>query len=60
MIALHKLNGDTFYLNCDLIERIETNPDTVITLIDGKTIRVIERAEEIVELIKKYRKEILR
>lgn len=60
MIALHKLNNDTFYLNCDLIERIETNPDTVITLIDGKTIRVVERAEEIVELIKKYRKEILR
>lgn len=60
MIALHKLNDDTFYLNCDLIERIETNPDTVITLIDGKTIRVVERAEEIVELIKKYRKEISR
>ncbi|MDB8551139.1 flagellar FlbD family protein [Turicibacter sanguinis] len=60
MILLHKLNTDSFYLNCHLIEKIEENPDTVITLVDGKTIRVCETAKEVVESIKTYRKEINR
>lgn len=58
MIRLKKLSGDSFYLNCNLIERIESTPDTVITLVDGKTIRVLEKAEDVVQLIKQYQKEI--
>lgn len=58
MILLHKLNRDSFYLNCHLIEKIEENPDTVITLVDGKTLRVCETAIEVVRLIKAYRQEI--
>lgn len=58
MIRLKKLSGEPFYLNCNLIERVESTPDTVITLVDGKTIRVVETAEEVVALIKQYQKEI--
>ena len=60
MILLHKLNNDSFYLNCHLIEKIEENPDTVISLVDGKTLRVCETAAEVVEFIKAYRIEINR
>jgi len=35
MIVLTRLNGPSFALNPDLIERIESTPDTVITLVDG-------------------------
>ena len=36
MIVLTRLNGHAFALNPDLIERAESTPDTVITLVDGK------------------------
>lgn len=58
MILLRKFNNESFYLNCNLIERIESNPDTVITLVDGKTLRVIESEEDVVERIIAYQKEI--
>ncbi|MBI1844112.1 MAG: flagellar FlbD family protein, partial [Actinobacteria bacterium] len=35
MIMLTRLNGQAFALNCDLVERIDITPDTVITLVDG-------------------------
>ena len=37
MIKLH-LKGSEFYLNADLIERVEELPDTLITLIGGKSL----------------------
>ena len=58
MILLHKFNKESFYLNCNLIERIESNPDTVITLQDGKTLRVLESEEVVVDRFKAYQKEI--
>ena len=35
MITVTRLNGPAFALNPDLIERIESTPETVITLVDG-------------------------
>ncbi|HAX72549.1 MAG TPA: endoflagellar protein [Firmicutes bacterium] len=58
MILLTKLNGTGFYLNSDLIERIEMESDTLITLNDGKTIRVIESGDQIVDRIVAYKKKI--
>lgn len=55
MIILHRLNGATLGLNPDLIERIEANPDTVVTLTDGKKILVRETIDDIVELVTDYR-----
>ena len=36
MIALTRISGQPFVLNCDLIERIDVTPDTVVSLVDGK------------------------
>ena len=32
MIVLTKLNGASFAVNCDLIETIEQNPDTMVRM----------------------------
>jgi flagellar protein FlbD len=45
-------------LNCELIELIETIPDTLITLRDGKKHYVQEMPEEIVDKIVEYKKRI--
>ena len=42
MIMLTRLSGSVFALNSELIERIDSTPDTVITLVDGKKYVVAE------------------
>jgi flagellar protein FlbD len=58
MIRLHSLNGSEFYLNNDLIVKVEALPDTVITLTDGRTLRVKEDPEEIIDRIIQYKRRI--
>lgn len=55
MIELTKLNKEKFFLNCELIETIETKPDTVITLRNGKLYIVSEPPREIVEMTIRYK-----
>jgi adenine-specific DNA-methyltransferase len=45
------INGISYYLNSELIETIESIPDTLITLRDGKKQYVKETPEEVVEKI---------
>ncbi len=59
MIKLTRLNGEQFALNCDLIERIEESPDTVLTLVDGKHIMVTERLSDIIDSIRLDRATVL-
>ncbi len=59
MINLTRLNDISFTLNCDLIEIIEEVPDTVITLVNGKKIFVKESRQNVVSLVKLYKKEVL-
>lgn len=58
MIFLSSLSGSGFYLNDDMIVRIEALPDTVITMTDGKTMRVKESPEEIINRMVTYRRRI--
>lgn len=58
MIALTAVSGKEFYLNCDLIYRIDHSFDTIITLTDGKTVRVTESEKEIVEKVIQYKRRI--
>ncbi len=60
MIRLTKLNGEPIIINADLIEFIETTPDTLITLTTGKKIIVKEKEEEVIEKIIKYKAQILK
>jgi flagellar protein FlbD len=45
-------------LNCDLIEHIESTPDTVITLVNNQKLTVLETADEILERIRAYRRSV--
>ena len=56
MIALTSVSGEAFFLNCDLIYRIDEAYDTIITLTDGQHIRVSEPANQIVERIVDYKR----
>lgn len=56
MIELTKLNRKKFILNCELIETVESTPDTVITLRNGKMYIVSEPPRQIVDMTIKYKK----
>jgi flagellar protein FlbD len=60
MIKLHRIRGEEFFLNADLVESVENTPDTVLTLFDGRKIVVSESAEEVSELITYLRASVLR
>ncbi len=55
MIHVTRLNHEDFIVNADLIEFIETTPDTLLTLTTGKKFMVAETADEIVERVMQYR-----
>ncbi len=46
------------WLNALLIEMVEETPDTYITLITGKRLIVLEKATEVISLVKQYSQEI--
>jgi flagellar protein FlbD len=55
VIQLTKLNNQNFMLNPELIEMIESTPDTVITLVNGKKILVKETASEVKDFYVRYK-----
>ena len=55
MIILTRLGGQQMAVNPDLIERAETTPDTVITMIDGHKLIVAESIEEVVAHVRTWR-----
>ncbi|SFM32143.1 flagellar protein FlbD [Gracilibacillus orientalis] len=58
MITLTKLKGDTITINAIYIERIESFPDTTITLINKKKMFVKESEEEVKEMVREFYKQI--
>ncbi len=59
MITLTRISGSVFVLNADLIERIDSTPDTVISLVDGKKYVVLESPEAVMMAIRMLRSDIL-
>ena len=58
MIRLTRINHEPLILNSDLIEIIETTPDTVLTLTTSQKIVVLESPDDIVEQIVQFRRRI--
>jgi flagellar protein FlbD len=58
MIALRRLNNQPIMVNADLIESLESTPDTVVTLTSGNKLVVRDRMEEIQEKIIAYKRQI--
>jgi len=56
MITLTRLNGSQVTINALLIERLESTPDTVVTLTTGHKVVVQEPVEEVVRRAIEYLK----
>lgn len=55
MIQLTRLNGNPLVVNSDLIKYAEASPDTVLTLVNGEKIVVLETCAEVVRRTAEYR-----
>lgn len=58
MIQLLRLNGQAIMVNADLIESVETTPDTVITLVSGNKLIVRDSMETIQDRIVEFKRKI--
>ncbi|WP_314061251.1 flagellar FlbD family protein [uncultured Vagococcus sp.] len=58
MIQLTTMNQQFFFLNSALIYRMEASPDTVITLVDGKTLMVRESPELVADLVLQFQQAV--
>ena len=54
-----RLHGASVAVNCDLIERVEANPDTVVTLVDGSRYVVRESVAEVVDKVRAFRASVV-
>ena len=59
MIQLTRLNNRPLTVNSDLIKFIEQSPDTLVTLITGEKIVVLEKAAEVLTRIIDFRRSVL-
>ena len=59
MIRVTRLNHSSIVLNDELIEHIDSTPDTVIAMNTGQTFTVLESPEDIVGKIRTYRRSLL-
>lgn len=59
MIHVTRINHVPLVLNSDLIEHVETTPDTVISLTTGHKFVVLESADEVLRRVVAFRREIL-
>ena len=59
MIQLTRLNNHPLMVNSDLIKFVEKAPDTVLTLVSGEKIVVLETSQQVLEKIVEYRRAIL-
>ncbi|MBO4678859.1 MAG: flagellar FlbD family protein [Lachnospiraceae bacterium] len=59
MIDVTKLNGSILTINENFIETVEETPDTVITMSTGRRIIIKESRQEVVNLVKLFRKELI-
>lgn len=58
MIQLTRLNGQPIMVNADLIESVETTPDTVITLVSGNKLIIRDSFETIQDRIVEFKRKI--
>jgi flagellar protein FlbD len=58
MIRLTRINRTPLLLNSDLIEYVETTPDTMITLTTGQKILVLEAPDEVADRVVEFRRKI--
>jgi flagellar protein FlbD len=55
MITVTKINDRDIVVNCDLIELIESTPDTTLTTTTGRKIIVLDTVDEILKKVVEYK-----
>ncbi len=56
MIKVTRINDSELVINADLIEFVESTPDTIISLTTGKKVVVRESADEIIDRVAKFKR----
>ena len=59
MIQLTRLNNHALVVNSDQIKFVEQAPDTVITLLNGEKIVVLESAQDVLDRVIQFRRSVL-
>ena len=59
MIQLTRLNSKALIVNSDLIKFVEHSPDTLVTLVTGEKIVVLEKPAEVLARIVAFRRSLL-
>ena len=59
MIQLTRLNNKPLVVNSDLIKFVEQAPDTLVTLITGEKIVVLEKVAEVLARVIEFRRSVL-
>jgi flagellar protein FlbD len=59
MIGLTRLNGQTLYVNPDLLKYAEASPDTLLTLVTDEKVVVLETCAQVMSLVLEYRARVL-
>jgi flagellar protein FlbD len=54
-----RLDGQSMFLNEDLIESIEPTPDTLITMLNGDKLYVRETPEHVVDRVVAFKRTVL-
>ncbi len=59
MIRVTRLDDTELMVNSDMIEFVESTPDTILTLTDGKKVIVKQSPEDILEKIIAFRRRVM-
>ena len=59
MIFLTRLNDSQIVINADLIKSLESQPDTILTLINGDKIIIKEEISTVIDRVKMFKKSIM-
>jgi flagellar protein FlbD len=57
MIEVHRLNGELFLINSDMIETIDVTPDTVVRLVNGHRYVIKEKFGDVKRAIVEFRRQ---
>ncbi len=58
MIRLTRLNHAPITVNSDLIECLESTPDTLVKLTSGETMMVLESVEQVIDKVVTFKRRI--
>lgn len=59
MVKLTRLNNTILIVNAELIEFIESTPDTIVTLTTGRKVVVRETVEDVIDKVVFYKRSFM-